>query len=272
MRPTDAGACQNCERPLSGPYCSNCGQKAVDLREAGLRTLLGEGLRGLFDRLYIVRDSLWLLTVPGHLTAQWLAGKRIGHLNPLRTWVLCTAVASFAMAATVPPVAEWAAQYAPDAAKKLGSAELEFLDGWRSVSKGALAALEAALVLLVSPAIYRFLLGPHERGLVAYVAAALHGSAAGSLLIAASVGLAWLLGGDLTDPGDWTVVLLGLAAVPVGAWYSWSVLRRGLGATPRLVLFAIAVEAVVILAIAAAAMLVDGGVAWFLIEALAESA
>jgi hypothetical protein len=86
--------------PLSGPYCSHCGQRSGP-RVQTLGHFISEAAEGLThsdSRLW--RTLLALLLRPGFLTAEFLAGRRARYLPPFRLYlvvsVLCFTILSFA--------------------------------------------------------------------------------------------------------------------------------------------------------------------------------
>ena len=80
--------CQNCEAPLGGRYCSNCGQE--DRRTLpGLRELVDELLGGLFSYDARLWRSLYpLLLRPGYLTCEYLQGRRASYIPPVRLFLV----------------------------------------------------------------------------------------------------------------------------------------------------------------------------------------
>jgi hypothetical protein len=79
--------CSNCNTQLSGPFCPQCGQKDVDL-ERPFVNLIGDVVRETFD----VDGRAWrtikmLFARPGHLTAEFLAGRRRKYTPPLRLYL-----------------------------------------------------------------------------------------------------------------------------------------------------------------------------------------
>lgn len=104
MRPPDASAlpvCLNCGEPVSQRFCAACGQPAIDpnptlgefVHEAAGEFLLWDGKLATTFRL--------LLTKPGELTREYLAGRRARYLSPLRLYLTCS-VLFFALKALAP--------------------------------------------------------------------------------------------------------------------------------------------------------------------------
>lgn len=105
LRPTSSltvaawdNTCLGCETLLVGPFCSNCGQRAVPPSPT-LRELGGEafsefsGWDGKFAET--IRT---LIRHPGQLTLEFLRGKRSRYISPLRLYLSCS-VAYFVLAA-----------------------------------------------------------------------------------------------------------------------------------------------------------------------------
>ncbi len=90
--------CRNCGDAITGPFCSACGQKDLDL-ERPLAALLGEIVREAFDldgRAW--RTARALFRHPGLLTSEFLAGRRRLYTPPLRLY-LFVSVAFFVLMA-----------------------------------------------------------------------------------------------------------------------------------------------------------------------------
>ena len=80
--------CKNCDTPMQGSFCHNCGQKRVDFQRP-LTSLIAEPLRDTFDvdgRL--ARTLVTLITRPGVLTQSYLAGRRQYFTPPLRLYLV----------------------------------------------------------------------------------------------------------------------------------------------------------------------------------------
>jgi len=104
MRPPQARTpelCLNCGEPVSGRFCSACGQPVSDpnptlgefAHEAAGEFLHWDGKLATTFRL--------LFTKPGELTREYLAGRRVRYLSPLRLYLTCS-VAFFALKAFAP--------------------------------------------------------------------------------------------------------------------------------------------------------------------------
>lgn len=90
--------CRNCQAPLQGDYCGNCGQRNVDL-ERPIWSLLADVLKETFE----VDGRAWLTVRtlfrhPGKLTSEFLAGRRRTYTSPLRLY-LVTSISFFVFVA-----------------------------------------------------------------------------------------------------------------------------------------------------------------------------
>lgn len=93
--------CLNCEAPLTGAFCASCGQRAVPPHPT-MRELAGDAFSELSGWDGKFADSFrTLLRKPGELTRQWIEGRRISFISPLRMYLLASLV-YFAVAAVAP--------------------------------------------------------------------------------------------------------------------------------------------------------------------------
>ena len=84
--------CNNCGTTLAGPYCHRCGQKEADTDWRSI----GAIARQFWDEL-VTLDFKTVHTVaalfrPGHLAAEFIAGRRARYLTPLKTYLLAAAL------------------------------------------------------------------------------------------------------------------------------------------------------------------------------------
>ena len=89
--------CENCGALLSGPYCAQCGQPAIDYRRSFghvLVDVLNEFLN--WDSKFFATIAL-LIFKPWRLTNEFLAGKRVRHVHPLRLYLLASILFFFAV-------------------------------------------------------------------------------------------------------------------------------------------------------------------------------
>jgi hypothetical protein len=101
-QPTSA-ACLNCQTPLTGPFCANCGQRDVppypSVRELAVDAFWE--LSGWDGRFASTVKALFRR--PGMLTVEFLEGRRARYLSPLRLYLMAS-LAYFLVAATAPAV------------------------------------------------------------------------------------------------------------------------------------------------------------------------
>ncbi len=93
--------CANCGATLGGPFCQACGQKA-----SGPDVSLHDFFHEAFHEFLhvdgkIVQTLRMLLTKPGMLTKEFLDGRRVRYISPLRVYLSCSVI-FFALAAFVP--------------------------------------------------------------------------------------------------------------------------------------------------------------------------
>lgn len=93
--PELATQCANCGATVSATYCPGCGQERDE--PPAVREFLRESL----EHLLSLESRGWrtlraLVFAPGALTAEYLAGRRVRHVRPLRfyLWISVLAIAS----------------------------------------------------------------------------------------------------------------------------------------------------------------------------------
>jgi hypothetical protein len=89
--------CENCGAPLSGPYCGECGQPAIDYRRSFghvLVDVLNEFLN--WDSKVFATIAL-LIVKPWRLTNEFVAGHRVRYVHPLRLYLLASILFFFAV-------------------------------------------------------------------------------------------------------------------------------------------------------------------------------
>lgn len=96
--------CENCGEQLRGHYCSNCGQAAVSYHRS-FRHVVVDVLDSFlnWDSKFI-RSLGLLLWKPGWLTNQFLEGRRVRFVHPLRLYLLVSIV--FFLCARLIPVSD----------------------------------------------------------------------------------------------------------------------------------------------------------------------
>jgi hypothetical protein len=91
-------SCGNCNAPLTGPYCAQCGQHAHQSARS-----LGVVLHDGWDLLTHLDGRFWstlrrLLSQPGRLTVDYFADRRARYVSPFRLYFVLS-IAFFALAA-----------------------------------------------------------------------------------------------------------------------------------------------------------------------------
>ena len=89
--------CENCGANLTGHYCPQCGQAAIDYRRSFghvVLDVLNEFLN--WDSKFFGTLGL-LVTRPWRLTNEFVQGKRVRHVHPLRLYLLASVVFFFAV-------------------------------------------------------------------------------------------------------------------------------------------------------------------------------
>src|ERR1700720_684782 len=89
--------CQNCGAELTGPHCAQCGQAAIDYRRS-FRHVIIDVLDSFlnWDSKFFATIGL-LIIKPWRLTNEFLAGKRVRYVNPLRLYLLASVLFFFAV-------------------------------------------------------------------------------------------------------------------------------------------------------------------------------
>lgn len=95
LPPGSPSHCQNCGTELLGPHCYACGQPIKGtVRHFG--SLIGDFLDTVFEydnRLW--RTLVPLLLKPGHISNDYLAGRRVRYVSPFRLFFFVTVLAFF---------------------------------------------------------------------------------------------------------------------------------------------------------------------------------
>jgi len=100
--------CLNCGSPLSALFCSHCGQKNKDY-SLTFKDLFSDFLEELLDVDSRVLKSLRLLfTSPGFLTAEYVKGRRVSYLPPVRIYLVASVLffLSLTLSNMIPDVQE----------------------------------------------------------------------------------------------------------------------------------------------------------------------
>ncbi len=120
---TKAETCPNCDTSLNGEnFCPNCGQKN-DNRRLHFADFIAESLSHFFafdGRLFQTLKTL--VTSPGKVPLQYIQGKRMRYMNPLRLYFLSSlillAILQFQTEDSVPKETEVSTSLARDTAIK----------------------------------------------------------------------------------------------------------------------------------------------------------
>lgn len=84
------GFCANCEHPVNGQYCSNCGQSVKDFHRPFFSVLsdsLGDAL-SLDNKFF--HTLIPLFVRPGYLTKEFMNGRRVRYTPPFRLYLFLT--------------------------------------------------------------------------------------------------------------------------------------------------------------------------------------
>jgi hypothetical protein len=84
--------CENCGAPLTGEFCSQCGQHAIDYRRSILRVVLDAADSFLnWDTKFLQTLKLLLLR-PWQLTNDFNTGRRARYVHPLRLYLIASLI------------------------------------------------------------------------------------------------------------------------------------------------------------------------------------
>ena len=84
--------CENCGAPLTGEFCSQCGQHAIDYRRSIFRVLLDAADSFLNWDTKFLHSVNQLLIRPWGLTNDFNAGRRARYVHPLRLYLIASIV------------------------------------------------------------------------------------------------------------------------------------------------------------------------------------
>jgi hypothetical protein len=84
--------CENCGAALTGRYCAQCGQPAIDYHRS-FGSLLADAADAFFnlDERFLKTFGL-LLIKPWRLTNEFIEGKRASHVHPLRVYLIASVI------------------------------------------------------------------------------------------------------------------------------------------------------------------------------------
>jgi len=92
MPPLPLTHCENCGAPLTGEFCSQCGQHAIDYRRSIFRVVLDAADSFLNWDTKFLHSMNQLLIHPWQLTNDFNAGKRARYVHPLRLYLIASIV------------------------------------------------------------------------------------------------------------------------------------------------------------------------------------
>ena len=93
VEPKTQDYCKNCGHLLDGPYCSQCGLKAVDKDDRTLRKIVGDFVASLFlveNKLY--RSIKALFFAPARLPKTYIEGNTIRYVRPIQFFLLANLI------------------------------------------------------------------------------------------------------------------------------------------------------------------------------------
>lgn len=96
FQPPPGATCANCDAPLQGSYCYDCGQQA-DTHKRSILHLIWEAIEGLFHldgRLSRTLPALFFR--PGGLAKDYMEGRIARHVPPFRTFLVALLLFIFA--------------------------------------------------------------------------------------------------------------------------------------------------------------------------------
>lgn len=84
--------CLNCGAEVHGRFCSNCGQENLEPRESAWH-IIKHTFEDIthFDGKFF-KTVKYTLTRPGFLATEYMNGKRVSHLNPVRMYLFTSAI------------------------------------------------------------------------------------------------------------------------------------------------------------------------------------
>jgi hypothetical protein len=84
--------CLNCGSIVAGKYCQNCGQENIELKETFFQIILHfiEDLTHFDGK--IVKTLKFLITKPAFLSKEYMHGKRVTYIHPIRMYIFISAV------------------------------------------------------------------------------------------------------------------------------------------------------------------------------------
>jgi hypothetical protein len=84
--------CLNCGTILEGKYCHNCGQENLEVKE-GFGHMMNHAISDYFHFDHQFFHTLKpLLFKPGYLTSEYMAGRRVQYLHPIKMYIFISVV------------------------------------------------------------------------------------------------------------------------------------------------------------------------------------
>lgn len=88
--PATRGSCPSCGADLFGRYCVECGERGTERTDLTVRAFLKDALYEISNAdSRIWRSVRSLVLQPGHLSEEYLAGRRRPWLSPLQLFLIC---------------------------------------------------------------------------------------------------------------------------------------------------------------------------------------
>jgi hypothetical protein len=99
--------CVSCDAPLTGPYCSRCGERTLEPESLTLRHFM---VHTVLHELLHVDGAIWrtlrlLFLRPGKLSLEYVAGRRRPYVNPFR--LLLIAIVAYVLLSSSGRVMTW---------------------------------------------------------------------------------------------------------------------------------------------------------------------
>jgi hypothetical protein len=82
--------CENCGAELHGHWCARCGQAAVEYRRSFRHVIIDVLDSFLSWDSKIFATLVWLIARPWHLTNEFVRGRRVRYLHPIRLYLLAS--------------------------------------------------------------------------------------------------------------------------------------------------------------------------------------
>jgi hypothetical protein len=88
----ESGSCANCAEPLTGAFCSRCGQQALDLHRP-ISDLFSDVIGDIFNLdTRLLRTLRPLMLKPGALAKDYIAGRRASYVPPLKSYLIAALI------------------------------------------------------------------------------------------------------------------------------------------------------------------------------------